>query len=186
MLKHKFDHLSVLANIKFNLREFGMISGQDAYDLQRPLDYRKRKKNEPTAVLTELGWAVSGSVETNSQHVSPVARCNYQSVAPSLPVKVINNKRWPKGSYHISSPTQNCRMFIGPARNRSADLQNSQGKHKRSATFRKENFPTKQIACQTAKPKSPLKLGKGTSSISGNSSSYTTSKWKNSVHICLY
>ena len=51
-LKHKFDHLSVLANIKFNLSEVAMIIGQDAYDLQCPLDYRKRKKNELTAVMT--------------------------------------------------------------------------------------------------------------------------------------
>ena len=105
-LKHKFDNLSVLANINFNLSEVGMIIGQDAFHLQRPLDYRKRKKNEPTAVLTELGWAVSGSVETNSQHISPVARCNYQSVAPPLPVKVINNKRWPKGPNHMSATLQ--------------------------------------------------------------------------------
>ena len=76
MLKHKFDHLSVLANIKFNLSEVGMIIGHDAFHLQLPLDYRKRKKNEPTAVLTELGWAVSGSVETNSQHVSQIVITN--------------------------------------------------------------------------------------------------------------
>ena len=40
--------------------EVGIILGQDAYELQRPLDYKIGTRNEPFAVLTELGWVVSG------------------------------------------------------------------------------------------------------------------------------
>ena len=37
-LKQSFNHLSVLPNKSFNLMEVGIILGQDAYELQRPLD----------------------------------------------------------------------------------------------------------------------------------------------------
>ena len=40
--------------------EVGIILGQDAYELQRPLDYKIRTQSEPFAVLTKLGWVVSG------------------------------------------------------------------------------------------------------------------------------
>ena len=40
--------------------EVGIIFGQDAYELQRPLDYKIGRRSEPFAVLTELGWLVSG------------------------------------------------------------------------------------------------------------------------------
>ena len=40
--------------------EVGIILGQDAYELQRPLDYRIEARSELFAVLTELGWVVSG------------------------------------------------------------------------------------------------------------------------------
>ena len=40
--------------------EVGVILGQDAYELQRPLDYKLGTRSEPFAVLTELGWLVSG------------------------------------------------------------------------------------------------------------------------------
>ena len=40
--------------------EDGIILGQDAYELQRPLDYKIGTRSEPFAVLTELGWVVSG------------------------------------------------------------------------------------------------------------------------------
>ena len=59
-LKEELEHLSVLSNKRFNLAEVGVIIGQDFYDLQRPLDYRLGKPDEPHAVLTELGWVVSG------------------------------------------------------------------------------------------------------------------------------
>ena len=58
-LKQSFNHLSVLPNKSFNLVEVGIILGQDAYELQRPLDYKIGTRNEPFAVLTELGWVVS-------------------------------------------------------------------------------------------------------------------------------
>ena len=40
--------------------EVGIILGQDAYELQRPLDYTIGTQSEPFAVLTEPGWVVSG------------------------------------------------------------------------------------------------------------------------------
>ena len=40
--------------------EVGIILGQDAYELQRPLDYKIGTRSEPFAVLTELKWVVSG------------------------------------------------------------------------------------------------------------------------------
>ena len=57
-LKQSFNHLSVLPNKSFFLMEVGIILGQDAYELQRPLDYKIGTRREPFAVLTELGWVV--------------------------------------------------------------------------------------------------------------------------------
>ena len=37
-LKQSFNHLSVLPNKSFNMMEVGIILGQDAYELRRPLD----------------------------------------------------------------------------------------------------------------------------------------------------
>ena len=59
-LKQSFNHLSVLPNKSFNLMEVGIILGQDAYELQGPLDYKIGTQSEPLADLTELGWVVSG------------------------------------------------------------------------------------------------------------------------------
>ena len=59
-LKQNFNHLSVLPNKSFNLMVVGIILGQDAYELQPPLDYKIGTRSELFAVLTELGWVVSG------------------------------------------------------------------------------------------------------------------------------
>ena len=40
--------------------EVGIILGQDAYELQRPLNYKTGTRSEPFTVLTELGWVISG------------------------------------------------------------------------------------------------------------------------------
>ena len=40
--------------------EVDIILGQAAYELQSPLDYKTGARSEPFAVLTELGWVVSG------------------------------------------------------------------------------------------------------------------------------
>ena len=58
--KNNFRHLNVLTNRTFNLMELGIILGQDAYEIQRPLDYKIGTRSEPFAVLTELGWVVTG------------------------------------------------------------------------------------------------------------------------------
>ena len=59
-LKQSFNHLSVLPNKNFNLMEVAILLDQDAYELQRPLYYKIGTRSEPFAVLTELGWVVSG------------------------------------------------------------------------------------------------------------------------------
>ena len=59
-LKQRFNHLSVLPNNSFNLMDVGIIVGQNAYELQRPLHYKILTRSELFAVLTELGWVVSG------------------------------------------------------------------------------------------------------------------------------
>ena len=59
-LKQMSNHLSVLLNRSFNLMEVVVILGRDAYNLQRALDYKIGTQSEPFAVLTELGWVVSG------------------------------------------------------------------------------------------------------------------------------
>ena len=64
-LKQMFNHLSVLPNRSFNLMEVGIILGQDAYNLQRALDYKIGTQNEPFAFLTEAGWVVSGAMKGN-------------------------------------------------------------------------------------------------------------------------
>ena len=42
--------------------EVGIILGQDAYELQRRLEYKIGIRSEPFAVLTELGWVVRGPI----------------------------------------------------------------------------------------------------------------------------
>ena len=59
-LKNKFRHLKNLTNRTFNLMEVGIILGQDAYEIQRPLDYKIGTRSEPFAILTDLGWVASG------------------------------------------------------------------------------------------------------------------------------
>ena len=61
-LNQSFNHLSDLPNKIFNLKEVGIILGQDAYELQRPLNYKIGTSSEPFAILTELGWVVNGSI----------------------------------------------------------------------------------------------------------------------------
>ena len=69
-LKNNFRHLNVLTNRTFNLMEVGIILGQDAYEIQRPLDYKIGTRSKPFAVLTELGWVVSGPMKgRKSQNV---------------------------------------------------------------------------------------------------------------------
>ena len=40
----------------------GIILVQDAYELQRPLDYKLGTLIEPFVILTEPGWVVSGPI----------------------------------------------------------------------------------------------------------------------------
>ena len=83
-LKQRFNPLSVLRNKSFNLREVGIILGQDAYELRRPLDYKIGTRSEPFAVLTKLGWVVSGPMTSKR-------RPNVCYFASSEDVKVAEN-----------------------------------------------------------------------------------------------
>ena len=95
-LKNNFRHLNVLTNRTFNLIEVGIILGQDAYELQRPLDYKIGTRSEPFAVLTELGWVVSGPMTgKKNQNV-----CHFASTEG---VKVAENiKSWRDIETHAS------------------------------------------------------------------------------------
>ena len=59
-LKNNFRHLNVLTNRRFNLMEVGIILGQEVYEDQRQFYNKIGTQSEPLAVLTELGWVVSG------------------------------------------------------------------------------------------------------------------------------
>ena len=84
-LKNNFSHLNVLTNRTFKLMEVGIILGQDAYELQRPLDYKIRTRSEPFAVLTELGWVVSGPMTgKKSQNVCHFAFTEDVKVAKNI------------------------------------------------------------------------------------------------------
>ena len=84
-LKNNFRHLNVLRNRRFNLMEVGIILGQDAYEIQRPLDYKIGTRSEPFAVLTELGWVVSGPMTgKKSQNVCHFAFTEDVKVAENI------------------------------------------------------------------------------------------------------
>ena len=51
-LKQSFSHLSVLPNRSFNLMEVGISLGQDAYELQKALDYKIGTRSQSVAVST--------------------------------------------------------------------------------------------------------------------------------------
>ena len=93
-LKQSFNHLNVLPNKPFNLLDVGIILGQDAYELQRPLDYRIETRSEPFAVLTDLGWVVSGPMTGKR-------RQNFCHFAFTEDVKVAENiqKLWDIETY---------------------------------------------------------------------------------------
>ena len=61
-LMQSVNHLNVLPNKSFNLMEVGIIVGQDAYELQRPLEFKIKTRSEPFADLTEVVCVVSGPI----------------------------------------------------------------------------------------------------------------------------
>ena len=84
-LKNNFRHLNVLTNRTLNLMEVGIILGQDAYEIQRPLDYRIGTRSELFAFLTELGWVVSGPMTgKKSQNVCHFACTEDVKVAKNI------------------------------------------------------------------------------------------------------
>ena len=84
-LKNKFIHLNVLTNRTFNLMEVVIILGQDAYKIQRPLDYKIGTRRNPFAVLTELGSVVSGPMTgMQSQNVCRFAFTEDVKVAENI------------------------------------------------------------------------------------------------------
>ena len=59
-LKEEYPHLSVLKDSTINLKDVKVILGQDCYHLHKAIGYRKCGKSKPWAVLTKLGWILSG------------------------------------------------------------------------------------------------------------------------------
>ena len=74
--------------------EVGIILGQDAYKIPRLLDYKIRTQSEPFAVLTELGWVVSGPMTGKKSQ-------NFCHFASTEDVKVAENIQswWEKETY---------------------------------------------------------------------------------------
>ena len=64
--------------------EVGIIHGQDAYEIQRPLDCKIGTRSEPFAVLTELGLVVSGPITGKKSQIV----CHFASTED---VKVAEN-----------------------------------------------------------------------------------------------
>ena len=94
-LKNNFRHLNVLTNRTFNLMEVGIILGQDAYEIQRPSDYKIGTRSELFAVSAELGWVVSGPMTgKKSQNV-----CHFASTED---VKISDqSKKYPVGHRNL-------------------------------------------------------------------------------------
>ena len=59
-LKETYPHLSTLKDSIINLRDVKVNLGQDCYHLHRAIGHRKCGKSKPWAVLTKLGWMLSG------------------------------------------------------------------------------------------------------------------------------
>ena len=65
--------------------EVGIIQVQNAYKVQRPLDYKIGTQSEPFAVLTELGWVISGHMTgKTSQSICHFAFTENVKVAESI------------------------------------------------------------------------------------------------------
>ena len=66
--------------------EVGIMLGQDADKIQRPLDYKIGTRSEPFAVLTELGWVLSGPMTgKKSQNVCHFASTEDVKLAENIP-----------------------------------------------------------------------------------------------------
>ena len=103
-----FNHLSVLPNRSFNLMEVVIILGQDAYKPQGASDYKIGTQSEPFAVLTELGWVVSGPMKSNRrQNV-----CHFASTEDLKMAETIQSW-WDIETYaskiNVVSPGTNCK-----------------------------------------------------------------------------
>ena len=86
-MKNIFRHMNVLLNRTFNLMEVGIILGQDAYEIQRPSDYKIGTRSELFAVLAELGWVVSGPMTgKKSQNI-----CHFASTEDVKRQKISNH-----------------------------------------------------------------------------------------------
>ena len=65
--------------------EVGFILGQNAYELQRPLDYKIGTRSERFAILTELGWVVCGPMtDRRRENVSHFAFSEDVKVAENI------------------------------------------------------------------------------------------------------
>ena len=95
-LKEEYPHLSVLKDSTINLKDVKVILGQDCYHLHRSIGYRKCGKSKPWAILTKLGWMLSGPLPQQE-----TAKLTNESLvfADVDPLVIQVNTRWSMESY---------------------------------------------------------------------------------------
>ena len=95
-LKETYPHLSVLNDSTVNLGDVKVILGQDCYHLHGAIDNRKCGKSKPGAVLTNLGWMLSGPLP--QQETTKLATESFGFADVDLLVDEMKT-RWGRESY---------------------------------------------------------------------------------------
>ena len=95
-LKETYPHLSVLKDSTINLGEEKVILGQDCYHLNRAIDYRKCGNAKTWAVLTKLGWMLSGPLPQQETAKLATEMFGFADVDPFVDQMKI---RWGMESY---------------------------------------------------------------------------------------
>ena len=95
-MKEIYPHLSVSKDSTVNLGDVKVILGQDCYHLQRVIRYRKGGKSKPWAVLTKLGWMLSGPLPQQETAKLATESFGFADVDPLVDQV---NTRWGMVSY---------------------------------------------------------------------------------------
>ena len=83
-MKEEYPQLSVLKVSTINLKDVKVILGQDCYHLHRAIGYRKCGKSKPWAVLTKLGWMLSGPLPKQETAKFATESLVFADVDPSV------------------------------------------------------------------------------------------------------
>ena len=81
-LKETYPHLSVLKDSTVNLGDVKVILGQNCYHLDRAIGFRKCGKLKPWAVLTKLGWMLSGPLPQQETAKLATEKIGFADVDP--------------------------------------------------------------------------------------------------------